>query len=47
MEERFDARSAPDGHLALGGALLDDDAVHELLQQVTTLAEHRSVPPNR
>ncbi len=40
MNEAHDTRFASDGHLALGGALLDDDAVHELLQQVTLLARY-------
>lgn len=31
---------APKGEVGLGAALLDDDALHELLQQLTLLARH-------
>lgn len=40
MDEGQAAQPAPDGEVGLRGALLDDDAVHELLQQVTVLARH-------
>jgi hypothetical protein len=40
MDEGLSRQAAPGGAVSLGGALLDDDAVHELLQQLTVLARH-------
>ncbi len=40
MDKGYAADSAPEAEVGLGGALLDDDAVQELLQQVTFLAKH-------